>query len=119
MPDPLEQRIRAAAEYIHQEFICDVDCFNAKSCGRTVANLETALILRLRPLYDEQQAELERLREALEQEPERWSFKVLLLVGDALLEKLYPEDVFTGESGDAGARLVVALRECRAALEKR
>jgi uncharacterized Zn finger protein (UPF0148 family) len=31
----------------------------------------------------------------------------------AILDKHYPADVFTGESGDPGARLIVAIREVR------
>jgi hypothetical protein len=55
------------------------------------------------------------MAEALGDDPTKWRFETLLAVGDALLAKVYPADVFTGESGNPGARLVAALRDCRAA----
>jgi hypothetical protein len=33
----------------------------------------------------------------------------------AILDAYYPADVFTGESGDSGAKLVAAIREVHAA----
>ena len=40
----------------------------------------------------------------------------LVEAADALLTAIYPEDVFTGESGDEGSLLVVNLRKALTAL---
>ena len=56
-------------------------------------------------------------QELEEEQPEKWSFDTLMLAADRILSGRYPETVFTGVSGDCGARLVVALRDCRSALE--
>lgn len=41
-----------------------------------------------------------------------WTFDLLLAIGQHLLDAWYPADVFTGVSGDPGARLVAAVRDC-------
>ncbi len=38
-------------------------------------------------------------------------FDFLLYLGKKILDKNYPTDVFTGESGEAGPNFIVALRE--------
>ena len=62
-------------------------------------------------------------QELEEAQPEKWSFETLMLAADRLLASRYPETVFnatskavTQASGDCGARLVVALRDCRNAM---
>ncbi len=58
----------------------------------------------------ELRAEIDRLSAALREDPTKWSWDVLLMVGRRLLEEVYPEDVFDGSSGDTGPAYVVALR---------
>ena len=60
--------------------------------------------------------EIERLQEAVTEPPEKWSFDTLMWAADRLLAEIYPPGIFTGVSGDPGPRLVVALRNCRAAM---
>ena len=55
--------------------------------------------------------EIEALREALRDDREKWSFDLCVYVARRCLEENYPPDIFTGESGDPGPRLVVALRD--------
>lgn len=38
------------------------------------------------------------------------AWDVVVEIGQALLDHYYPEDIFTGESGDSGAVFVSALR---------
>jgi hypothetical protein len=64
-----------------------------------VANKETEL-----------RAEIDRLSVALREDPSKWSWDVLLMVGRRLLDEVYPEDVFDGSSGDTGPAYIVALR---------
>jgi hypothetical protein len=59
---------------------------------------------------DNAEAEIERLLAALRDEPEKWSWDVLVMVGRRLLDEVYPADIFTGVSGDTGPQYVVALR---------
>ncbi len=64
-----------------------------------------------------QLAQIRRLREALAEDRCKWDFDVLLAVGDALLEEVYPAGVpLISEGDDPGPRLVAALRDCRAAM---
>ena len=64
-----------------------------------------------------QLAQIRQLKEALAEDPSKWSFKTLLAVGDALLEDLYPEGVpMVSEGDDPGPRLVAAVRDCRTAM---
>ena len=60
--------------------------------------------------------EIERLREMVAENPNKWPFETLMVAADRLLEEHYPSDIFTGASGDPGSNLVVALRDCRARL---
>jgi len=64
----------------------------------------------------ELRAEIRRLWAALRDEPEKWSWNVLVMVGHRLLDELYPADVLTGVSGDSGPAYVVALRNALHAL---
>ena len=67
-------------------------------------------------------------RAALAGDRDKWSFDTLLHVGRMLLKIVYPDDIFTGSSGDPGPTYVVALRDAlkayagqeadRAALER-
>lgn len=57
--------------------------------------------------------ENERLREIINEQPEKWSFDTLMWAADKILDEIFPADIFTGVSGDAGPRLVAALRDCR------
>lgn len=63
------------------------------------------------------EAENEKMREALQAEPEKWSFDVLVLMSRAILAKYYPASVFDGSSGDGGPQLIVALRSALSRLE--
>ncbi len=45
-------------------------------------------------------------------------FNFLLYVGKKILDKHYPEDIFTGESGDLGPKYIVALREALTQIER-
>jgi len=65
------------------------------------------------------QSEVELLRAALRDDPEKWSWDVLVLVGKRLLDEVYPADIFTGASGDPGPAYVVALRDALRVLEDR
>lgn len=56
-------------------------------------------------------AALEQAHEALAEDREKWNFDTALYVGALLLAKVYPENVFTGASGDDGPTYVVALRD--------
>ncbi len=49
---------------------------------------------------------------------ESCGFNFLLYVGKKILDKHYPEDIFTGESGDLGPVYIVALREALNQIEK-
>lgn len=62
------------------------------------------------------EAECERLRAALRDDPGKWSFATLVTVARLLLDENYPADIFTGVSGDPGPVFVVRLREALAAL---
>jgi hypothetical protein len=42
---------------------------------------------------------------------DKWSFDALVYIGERLLAEVYPEKIFTGESGDSGPQYVVTLRE--------
>ena len=65
-----------------------------------------------------QLAQIRQLKEALAEDRSKWSAKVLLAVGDALLEEVYPEGVpLISEGDDPGPRLVRAVRDCRAAMQ--
>lgn len=67
-----------------------------------------------------QMAESRHLKEALAEDPSKWSFDVLMAVGEALLADLYPAGVpFISEGEDPGPRLVRAVRDCRAAMSER
>jgi hypothetical protein len=44
-------------------------------------------------------------------DPEKWSFDALIMMAKRILDEDYPEAIFTGASGDAGPRFVVARRE--------
>ena len=57
------------------------------------------------------------LQEALESDPEKWSFDGLVRIAQALLDASYPPDIFTGESGDPGPLFVARLRQALAALD--
>jgi hypothetical protein len=61
------------------------------------------------------------LKEALAEEPDKWSFDVLLAVGDALLAEVYPEDIFPRKDcvdEEPGPALVGAVRACREAMRE-
>jgi len=58
-------------------------------------------------------------QEALEADPEKWSFWTLVRIAELLLARAYPEDVFDGSSGDPGPVFVVKLREALAVLSRR
>ncbi len=45
-------------------------------------------------------------------------FDFLLYIGKKILDKHYPEDIFTGVSGDPGPVYIVALREALNQIEK-
>ena len=62
--------------------------------------------------------EIDRLREILAEQPEKWSFDTLMWAADRILAEIYPADIFTGVSGDPGPRLVVALRDCRTVMAR-
>ena len=65
-------------------------------------------------------AEVERLREALRDDPSKWRFDTLLYVGDALLDEMYPEPPFMSggfPDTDPGVILLAGLRRCREALD--
>lgn len=73
------------------------------------------------PASSLQEVERERdeLREALAEDRDKWNFDTLLMVGDLLLERVYPEGVpLISEGDDPGPRLVRAVRDCRAALSE-
>lgn len=53
---------------------------------------------------------LAQAQEALTEDREKWSFDTALYVGALLLAKVYPENVFTGASGDPGPTYIAALR---------
>ncbi|HEY6731960.1 MAG TPA: hypothetical protein VI039_13170 [Solirubrobacterales bacterium] len=68
-----------------------------------------------------QMAENRHLKEALAEEPDKWSFKVLLAVGDALLAEVYTEDIFPRSDcidAEPGPALVRAVRACREAMKQ-
>ncbi len=47
------------------------------------------------------------------------AWKALIKIGQALLNTYYPEDIFTGVSGDSGPEYIAALRRAlRAATEQ-
>lgn len=79
----------------------------------------TDLTKRLRSLEvticHEAAGEIERLEEAVTEQPEKWTFDTMMWAADRLLAEKYPAKIFTGVSGDAGPRLVAALRDCREA----
>lgn len=64
--------------------------------------------------YDAAVRERVALEEALRETPEKWSFRTLVTIAGLILDREYPADVFTGESGDSGPRVVVRLREALA-----
>lgn len=69
-----------------------------------------------------QLAENRHLKEALAEDPSKWSFEVLLAVGDALLAEVYPEDIFPPKDcvdEEPGPALVRAVRACREAMKER
>jgi hypothetical protein len=43
---------------------------------------------------------------------------LMVAMGRHILDRYYPEDVFTGESGDLGPRYIVALRNALRALDE-
>src|SRR5262245_21547278 len=45
------------------------------------------------------------------------SWDAIVAVGRAILDAVYPKDVFTGESGDSGAVYIAALRDALDALD--
>jgi hypothetical protein len=47
---------------------------------------------------------------------EAWD--AVVKIGEALLDHYYPEDVFTGESGDSGPLYIVALRDALQELKR-
>ena len=55
--------------------------------------------------------EIETLHEIVREDRENWSFDSLVYFAKRLLKEVYPEDIFTGASGDAGPLFIVALRE--------
>jgi hypothetical protein len=64
-------------------------------------------------------AENRHLKEALAEDPSKWSFDVLLAVGDALLTEVYTEDIFPPKDcvdKEPGPALVRAVRACRQAM---
>jgi hypothetical protein len=66
-----------------------------------------------------QMAENRHLKEALAEDRSKWSFDVLMAVGDALLADLYPAGVpLISEGDDPGPRLVRAVRDCREAMRE-
>jgi len=68
-----------------------------------------------------QLAEIRHLKEALAEDPSKWSFDVLLTVGDALLAEVYTEDIFPPKDcvdEEPGPALVRAVRACREAMAK-
>lgn len=56
-------------------------------------------------------ADIDVWRDLATHDRDKWSFDALLYIGERLLAEVYPEKVFTGESGDSGPQFVVALRE--------
>lgn len=92
-----------------------------KAAGQVAADIQQrdAITIRelqaqLAALEDERDTlrdALAALREALSEDPTRWSFSTLVYATRYLLEVVYPAHVFTGVSGDSGPALVVALRE--------
>lgn len=104
----LVERLRYRREFINRGH-GDVQDVPDETCQEAADTIES-LQARVR--------ELERaLVELEEEQPEKWSFDTIMLAADWLLETRYPPDIFTGVSGDPGPRLVVALRDCRAALK--
>jgi hypothetical protein len=55
--------------------------------------------------------DLEMWREIVENDIDKWSFHALMAMAKRMLDEVYPESMFTGESSDSGPRFVVALRE--------
>jgi hypothetical protein len=56
-------------------------------------------------------ADIDVWRELATHDRDKWSFDALVFIGERLLAEVYPESVFTGESGDSGPQYVVALRD--------
>lgn len=56
-------------------------------------------------------ADLDVWRDLATHNPDKWSFDALVYIGERLLAEVYPERIFTGESGDSGPQYVVALRD--------
>jgi len=47
------------------------------------------------------------------------AWDAIVLIGEELLAAYYPEDVFTGASGDSGPEYIVALRNALKRVSKR
>lgn len=56
-------------------------------------------------------ADLDVWRDLATHNRDKWSFDALLYIGERLLAEVYPEKLFTGESGDSGPQYIVALRD--------
>jgi hypothetical protein len=96
------------AEIERLQAIADTDTFELVEQRTEIERLEAE--------RDELLTINERLRVALSDDPRRWSWDVLVMVGQRLLDEVYPADIFTGVSGDKGPVYVVALRNALRAL---
>jgi hypothetical protein len=60
--------------------------------------------------------EVEHWREIATEDPEKWSFDALVWMANRMLTEIYPEKVFTGESGELGPGFVSGFRKLIASL---
>ncbi len=60
----------------------------------------------------------ELTEEMLEILADTHGFKFILYLGKKILDKHYPESIFTGESGNSGAVYIVALKKALEQVEK-
>jgi hypothetical protein len=58
------------------------------------------------------------LREALQEDTSKWSFDALVCMASWMLDKVYHESVFIGESGELGPAFVAKLRDALKGIER-
>jgi hypothetical protein len=91
----------------------------AERKARVNLALDADLVMFDGDLVRELLNDIELLREVATEDISKWGFDALVTMATRMLDEVYPESVFTGESGDTGPRFVVALRAVIKEIEAR